>query len=106
MSVAAFNAWWYWRDTRPLSDGKTIALWMNRQQYDLAEPELRERLRRSPHDAESMAGAIDKVLSSSSERTRLVEYGNERVQDFSFQSLGMQLEHLYRSVISEGLNGE
>ena len=53
LSVAAFNAWWYWRDTRPLSDGKTIALWMNRQQYDLAEPELRERLRRSPHDAES-----------------------------------------------------
>lgn len=52
-----------------------------------------------PHDdVESMAIAIEKVLSSSSERARLVEYGNERVQDFSFPSLAAQVERLYRSL--------
>jgi len=52
-----------------------------------------------PHDdVESMAIAIEKVLSSSSERARLVEYGNDRVQDFSFPSLAAQVERLYRSL--------
>lgn len=50
------------------------------------------------HDVEAMAFAIEKVLSSTSERTRLVEYGNERVQAFSFQSLAGQVELLYRSL--------
>jgi glycosyltransferase involved in cell wall biosynthesis len=51
-----------------------------------------------PHgDVDLMAMAIDKVLSSNGERARLVEYGNERVRDFSFQSLAGQVEHLYRS---------
>lgn len=50
------------------------------------------------HDVESMAFAIENVLSSSSERARLVEYGNERVQDFSFPSLAAQVERLYRSL--------
>lgn len=51
-----------------------------------------------PHDdVESMAAAIEKVLSSSAERARLVEYGNARVRDFSFQSLAAQLASLYRS---------
>lgn len=53
-----------------------------------------------PHDnVELMVLAIESVLSSSSERARLVEYGNERVQAFSFQSLAAQVERLYRSLI-------
>ena len=55
-----------------------------------------------PHDdAEAMAVAILTVLSSGSESKRLVEYGIERVQAFSFQSLSEQLEALYRSLVPE-----
>lgn len=52
-----------------------------------------------PHDVESLAFAIENVLSSGSERERLIEYGNKRVLDFSFQNLAGQLEDLYRSLI-------
>ena len=53
-----------------------------------------------PHDdVDLMAIAIEKILSSSSDRARLVEYGNERVQDFSFPSLAVQIERLYRSLM-------
>ncbi len=53
-----------------------------------------------PHDdVELMAIAIEKVLFSSSDQARLVEYGNSRVHDFSFQSLAAQLERLYRSLM-------
>jgi glycosyltransferase involved in cell wall biosynthesis len=52
-----------------------------------------------PHDdAEEMASAIETVLSSSSERARLIKYGKERVQAFSFQSLAGQLQGLYRTL--------
>lgn len=50
------------------------------------------------HDIESMAFAIENLLSSSSERARLVEYGSKRVQTFSFHNLAAQLERLYRSL--------
>ncbi len=49
-------------------------------------------------DAEAMATAIEKVLSSSSERMRLIGYGKARVQAFSFQSLAGQLANLYGSL--------
>lgn len=52
----------------------------------------------SHSDTESMAFAIEKVLSSSSERTRLVEYGNERIKAFSFQRQAEQMECLYREL--------
>jgi glycosyltransferase involved in cell wall biosynthesis len=48
-------------------------------------------------DAEAMAAAIEKVLSSESESARLIGYGKERVKAFSFQSLSGQLANLYRS---------
>jgi len=48
------------------------------------------------HDVELMALAIENVLSSSSERARLVEYGSERVRAFSFPNLAAKLERLYR----------
>lgn len=50
------------------------------------------------HDVESMALTIEQILSSSSERIRLVEYGNERIQEFSFQILAAQMEAVYRSM--------
>jgi tetratricopeptide (TPR) repeat protein len=51
--LAGFNAWWYWRDHRPVPDLETVAVWMSRQQYAQAELALRERLRRSPIDGEA-----------------------------------------------------
>jgi glycosyltransferase involved in cell wall biosynthesis len=51
------------------------------------------------HDVESMALAIENTLSSSSERLRLVEYGNERVQTFSFHNMAAHMERLYRSLM-------
>jgi glycosyltransferase involved in cell wall biosynthesis len=51
-----------------------------------------------PHDnVELMATAIEEVLSSSNDRKRLIDYGNKRVRDFSFNSLAAQVENLYRS---------
>lgn len=52
-----------------------------------------------PHyDAEAMAVAIETVLSSESESTRLVDYGKERVKEFSFESLSGQLASLYKEL--------
>ena len=47
------------------------------------------------NNVEAMASAIQTALSSYSERKRLVDYGKERVQAFSFKSLSAQLEILY-----------
>ena len=58
-----------------------------------------------PHDdTEAMASAMEKVLSSSSDRVRLIEYGNGRVHAFSFNSLAAQLEGIYRSLMPHSLN--
>jgi glycosyltransferase involved in cell wall biosynthesis len=51
------------------------------------------------HNVELMALAIENVLSSSSESTRLVDYGGERVQAFSFRNLAAQMASLYRSLV-------
>jgi len=53
-----------------------------------------------PHDdIEAMAGAIDSVLSSSSQRANLTGYGKERVHAFSFQSLAGQLASVYQELV-------
>ncbi len=53
-----------------------------------------------PHDnSEAMAAAIETVLSSGCERARLIDYGKERVQAFSFQSLAGQLASLYTTFL-------
>lgn len=58
-----------------------------------------------PHDdTEAIASAIEKVRSSITERARLIEYGSERVQAFSFQTLAGQMESLYRSLMSNSLS--
>ena len=63
-SLSGFNAWWYWRDTRPLPDLNTISAWMQREQYAQAEPVLHEHLRRSPHDGEARM-MLARVLAGS-----------------------------------------
>jgi len=51
-------------------------------------------------DTKAMASAIEKVLSSSSDRARLIQYGNERVNAFTFKNLAKQLEGIYRSLVT------
>lgn len=48
-------------------------------------------------DVQLMASAIETGLSSSVERTRLIDYGNERIKDFSFINLAAQIVSLYKS---------
>lgn len=50
-------------------------------------------------DSDSMANSIDLVLSSESEQGRLIEYGNDRVKDFSFKKVAKELACLYRSML-------
>src|SRR5262249_55545915 len=50
--LLAWNGWWYWRDTRPVADLRTISDWIARGQTVKAESALREHLRRSPRDGE------------------------------------------------------
>jgi glycosyltransferase involved in cell wall biosynthesis len=49
-------------------------------------------------DPDSIADAVEGVLSSTVERERLVRYGDERVRDFGFANLAINLESLYRSL--------
>lgn len=52
-----------------------------------------------PHDdVEAMAFAIERGLSSPSEQARLIEYGRQRVQAFTFPQLAAHMEELYRSL--------
>jgi tetratricopeptide (TPR) repeat protein len=52
VALIGFNSWWYWRDNHPVADLKAIASWLAQEQYALAEPALREHIRRSPHNGE------------------------------------------------------
>jgi hypothetical protein len=47
-----------------------------------------------------MAAAIEKVLTSRSERERQIKLGYERVQAFSFKSLAGQLAGLHRALLN------
>lgn len=47
---------------------------------------------------ESIANAIDQVLTSSCEHNRLVTYGNTRVMEFTFAKASMALENVYRTL--------
>jgi glycosyltransferase involved in cell wall biosynthesis len=48
-------------------------------------------------EPDSIANAIDEVLTSSDEQDRLVRYGNQRVQDFSFKNIAINLGNIYKS---------
>jgi tetratricopeptide (TPR) repeat protein len=60
----AFNAWWYWRDTRPVADLRRIEVWIGNRQYGPARKELREHLRRAPHDGAARM-MLARVLAAS-----------------------------------------
>lgn len=52
-----------------------------------------------PHnDPAAIGDAIDSTLSSSSIRDRLIQYGEKRVQNFSFQKVSMVLESIYSTL--------
>jgi tetratricopeptide (TPR) repeat protein len=85
-----FNAWWYWRDTRPLADRTAIEGWISRLEYDRAEIALRERLRRAPHEVEArlslarMLAARGDLLTCARELHR-VPYWSSRKPDALFR---------------------
>jgi thioredoxin-like negative regulator of GroEL len=53
LSLIGLNAWWFWRDSRPVAGLETIARWVEQHQEARAEQALRQRLARSPHDGEA-----------------------------------------------------
>lgn len=89
--LAGFNFWWYLRDTRPLADNRTIEGWIARGEADRGVLELRETLRRSPHDAEARI-ALGRALAASG---RLLECARvlESVPDWSPR----RFDSLYRA---------
>ena len=53
----------------------------------------------SHNDPDSIASAIDEVLSSTSECDRLIQYGSKRVIDFSFRKISMDIGRVYKSLL-------
>jgi glycosyltransferase involved in cell wall biosynthesis len=53
----------------------------------------------NPHDSNAISATITSILSASSERDRLVEYGKKRVAEFTYEALARKLEQIYREVI-------
>jgi glycosyltransferase involved in cell wall biosynthesis len=53
-----------------------------------------------PQDVDSMAGAIDRVLSSPARRTELVQLGQQRLQLFSWQACAEAHHQLYQSLLN------
>jgi Flp pilus assembly protein TadD len=51
--LIAFNGWWLVRDLTPLPNLKTLEGAVSRKEFGEAERQLREHLRRSPHDGEA-----------------------------------------------------
>ncbi len=97
VGLGAFDAWLYWRDTRPIADLDTISNWLRREDYATAEMALRERLRRAPHDVEarmmlarSLAGRGD-VLSCARE-LRKVPFWSPRKTEALFREGQSYLE--------------
>ncbi|QEH35285.1 Tetratricopeptide repeat protein [Aquisphaera giovannonii] len=72
-ALFVLDAWWYWRDTRPVMSPAAIEGLMRREQYREAAAALRERLRRSPRDVESRLmlartlGALDDPIGCARE---------------------------------------
>src|SRR5258708_4100759 len=55
LALLGLNAWWAWRDVRPVADLPAVSNWISRGRLAEAEWALRERLRRSPHDGAALA---------------------------------------------------
>src|SRR4051794_27033237 len=54
LGLIGLNAWW-WRDSRPLPDLKSMEMLINQQRDADAEQALRRRLDYSPHDGDAHA---------------------------------------------------
>lgn len=52
-----------------------------------------------PQDVELMAAAIEMMLTSSTERERLIDYGDERIKSFSYRGLAAQVESVYSALL-------
>lgn len=50
------------------------------------------------NDAAHMAATIERALEDTEERTRLVEFGSRRLEDFSFCQLAQQMKSIYQSL--------
>jgi tetratricopeptide (TPR) repeat protein len=53
VGLVGLNLWWFVRDRQPVLDLKALRGLIDNREYVEAESELRERLRRSPHDDEA-----------------------------------------------------
>jgi tetratricopeptide (TPR) repeat protein len=53
LALVGLNSWWFWRENRPLVGLDTLAQWVEQHRDREAEPALRQRLARSPHDGEA-----------------------------------------------------
>jgi tetratricopeptide (TPR) repeat protein len=51
--LLGLNAWWAWREIRPVADLVTVSKWITQGRAGEAERALLETLRRSPHDGEA-----------------------------------------------------
>lgn len=52
-------------------------------------------------DSAAIAATLERVLSSSDERRRIVDYGRRRVTHFKYDQLAIELDALYRSILGE-----
>lgn len=50
--LVLFNAWWFWRDHRPVPAIATVNAWISGEEFAKAEAALREHARRAPSDGE------------------------------------------------------
>jgi hypothetical protein len=55
MGLIGLNAWWWWRESRPLPDLKSIELLISQRRDADAEEAIRRRLAYSPHDGDAHA---------------------------------------------------
>ncbi|OOZ14038.1 hypothetical protein BOW35_09220, partial [Solemya velum gill symbiont] len=51
------------------------------------------------NNAEAMANSIEFALTDTQQRTVMIEYGNERIRDFSFDKLAGQLADTYKALL-------
>jgi len=54
LALLGLNAWWAWREIRPVANLATISNWDSQGRLAEAEWALRERVRRSPHDGAAL----------------------------------------------------
>lgn len=51
------------------------------------------------HDVHALSTALSALLADAQQRTQLVAYGEQRVEDFAFAELAAQVEHVYAALV-------